>query len=71
MRPQTIKIAAIALGILGAAQMAGHMLNVPARLAMSRGGLRGTPKSDEELPKLNGLPIKKAIRQLFMDYKPH
>jgi hypothetical protein len=53
-----------------------YMLNAPARLAMSYGGVNGThpgaklPKSDDELPMINGLPITKAVEAWFMEYEP-
>jgi hypothetical protein len=53
-----------------------YMLNAPAHLAMSFGGFSGRhpdarlPKSDDELPKVNGLPITKAVERWFMEYKP-
>jgi hypothetical protein len=53
-----------------------YMLNAPAHLAMSNGGCSGThpdaqlPKSDDELPRVNGLPITKAVERWFMEYEP-
>jgi len=53
-----------------------YQLNAPAHLAMSYAGFSGThpeaklPKSDDELPKVNGLPIAKAVERWFMEYKP-
>ena len=53
-----------------------YMLNAPAHLGMSYAGIRGThpdaklPKSDDELPKVNGLPMTKAVERWFMEYKP-
>ena len=52
-----------------------YMLNAPAHLAMSYAGYRGTrpesetPKSEDELPKLDGLPIAKAVEKWFKEYK--
>lgn len=52
-----------------------YQLNAPAHLAMSFGGCSGThpdaelPKSDDVLPKVNGLPVTKAVEQWFMEYK--
>lgn len=52
-----------------------YVLNAPAHLAMSYGSFRGTtpdaklPRSDDELPKLNGVPVTKAIEQLFTKHK--
>ena len=53
-----------------------YMLNAPAHLAMSYAGFRGKhpeaklPKSDEELPKVGGVPITKAVERWFVEYKP-
>jgi len=52
-----------------------YMLNAPAHLAMSFAGGRAhqnakIPKSEEELPKLDGLPITKAVEKLFKEYDP-
>ena len=53
-----------------------YVLNAPARLAMSHGGVSGThpaaklPKSDDDLPRVNGLPVTKAVEKLFKEYKP-
>jgi len=52
-----------------------YMLNAPAHLAMSFAGGRAhqrakTPKSEDELPKLDGLPITKAVEKLFKEYDP-
>ncbi len=53
-----------------------YMLNAPAHLAMSYAGFQGThpearsPRSDDELPKVRGLPVSKAVEQLFREYKP-
>ena len=51
-----------------------YILNAPAHLAMSYGGTNAAtrdahPKSKDELPKLNGLPVTQAIQQLFKKYK--
>lgn len=52
-----------------------YMLNARAHLAMSYGGTHGThaesklPKSDDELPKVGGLPVTKAVEKWFMEYK--
>jgi len=51
-----------------------YILNAPAHLAMSYGGFAAAtpdaiPKSDDELPKLNGLPVTQAIQQLFKKYE--
>jgi hypothetical protein len=52
-----------------------YMLNGPAHLAMSYGGYSGTrpeaelPKSEDELPKVDGLPITKAVEKWFKEYK--
>lgn len=52
-----------------------YQLNVLSHLAMSFGGCSGTqpeaelPKSDDVLPKVNGLPVTKAVEQWFMQYK--
>jgi hypothetical protein len=51
------------------------MINGPAHLAMSYGGYSGTgseatlPKSEDELPKVDGLPITKAVEKWFQEYK--
>ncbi len=53
-----------------------YQLNAPAHLATSYAGFQGKhpdanlPRSDEELPKVNGLPITKAVERWFMEYKP-
>lgn len=49
-----------------------HMLNVPARLAMSYPGLRGdTPGEPKyKAPALDKLPIKAKMEKLFMEYRP-
>ena len=53
-----------------------YQLNAPAHLAMSYAGFSGMhpdaklPKSGDELPKVNGLPITKAVERWFMEYKP-
>jgi hypothetical protein len=52
-----------------------YMFNGPAHLAMSYGGYSGTrpeaelPKSEDELPKIDGLPITKAVEKWFKEYK--
>ena len=52
-----------------------YMLNAPAHLAMSYAGFHGKnpdskfPESDDELPKVNGLPVTKAVEKWFMEYK--
>ena len=52
-----------------------YQLNAAAHLAMSFGGLSGThpdaqlPKSDDELPKVHGLPITEAVEKLFREYE--
>ena len=52
-----------------------YQLNAPAHLAMSYAICSGThpdaklPKSDDELPKVNGLPFTKAVERWFMEYK--
>ena len=52
-----------------------YMLNAPAHLAMSYGGTVGKnpeakgPASDDELPKVGGLPVTTAVEQWFKDYK--
>ena len=52
-----------------------YMLNAPAHLAMSYAIFTGKrpeaklPESDDELPKVYGLPITKAVEELFKDYK--
>ena len=52
-----------------------YQLNAPAHLAMSYAGFSGThpdaklPKSHDDLPKVNGLPISKAVERWFMEYK--
>ena len=53
-----------------------YMLNAPAHLAMSYAGFRGkhaeaeSLKSDEELPKVDGVPITKAVERWFIKYNP-
>lgn len=52
-----------------------YMLNAPAYLAMSYAGIRGKPEanslaSDDELPKVDGLPVTKAVEGWFMEYAP-
>ena len=53
-----------------------YQLNARAHLAMSYAIFSGThpdsklPKSDDEVPKVNGLPITKAVQRWFMEYKP-
>ncbi len=52
-----------------------YMVNSPARLAMSYGGTVGKtpeakgPTSDDELPKVSGLPVTKVVEQWFTEYK--
>ncbi len=52
-----------------------YMLNASTRLAMSYAGVSGNhpdaalPKSDDELPKVSGLPITKAVEELFKEYE--
>lgn len=52
-----------------------YLLNAPAHLAMSHGGMRGNSseaqlsRSDDALPTLNGLPVTKAVEQLFAKYR--
>jgi len=51
-----------------------YMLNAPAQLAMSYAGFSGKHpdaalRSDDELPKVNGLPVTKAVEKLFKEYK--
>lgn len=52
-----------------------HMLNAEAHLAMSYGGFQGKhadaklPRSEDELPRVNGLPVTKAVEHLFKQYK--
>ena len=52
-----------------------YMLNAPAHLAMSYAGFTGKhpeaklSQSDDELPKVNGLPVTKAVEKLFKEYK--
>ena len=52
-----------------------YMLNAPAHLAMSYAGYTGMrpesplPKSEDELPKVDGLPITKAVEKWFREYK--
>ncbi len=52
-----------------------YMLNAPAHLAMSYGGTHGKnpeakgPTSDDELPKVGGLPVTTAVEQWFKEYK--
>ena len=52
-----------------------YQLNAPAHLAMSYAGFSGNhpdavlPKSDDELPKVNSLPVTTAVEKLFMEYK--
>jgi hypothetical protein len=50
------------------------MLNAPAHLAMSYAGFHGKnpeaklPESDDELPKVNGVPVTKAVEGWFREY---
>jgi len=52
-----------------------YMLNAPAHLAMSYGGTVGKhpdakgPASEDELPKVGGLPVTKAVEQWFKEYE--
>jgi hypothetical protein len=52
-----------------------YQLNAPAHLAMSYAIFSGThpdsklPKSDDELPMVNGLPITKTVEKLFKEYQ--
>lgn len=51
-----------------------YMINAPARLAMSHAGTIGYEqeprlRTDDDLPKLNGVPVTKAVEQLFSKYK--
>jgi len=52
-----------------------YMLNAKAHLAMSYAGYQGRhpeaklPKSDDELPKVGGLPVSKAVENWFKEYK--
>lgn len=51
-----------------------YMLNAPAQLAMSyacrtsKHPEANLPKSDDELPKVNGLPVTKAVERWFQEY---
>jgi len=51
-----------------------YMLNAPAQLAMSHACFSGKhpetklPESDDELPKVNGLPVTKAVEGWFKEY---
>lgn len=51
-----------------------YTLNAPEHLAMSHAMFSGThpeartPKSDEELPKVNGVPVTMAVEELFKQY---
>jgi hypothetical protein len=51
-----------------------YMLNAPAYLAMSYASFTGKhpeanlPQSDDELPKVNGLPVTKAVEGWFKEY---
>jgi len=53
-----------------------YMLNAPAHLAMSHAFFSGThpdaklPESDDDLPKVDALPVSKAVEKLFKQYKP-
>lgn len=52
-----------------------YMINASARLAMCHGCISGVHSddrlpSDAGLPKLNGVPVTKAIQALFREYKP-
>jgi hypothetical protein len=52
-----------------------YQLNAPAHLAMSYAIFGGKhpdaklPKSDDELPRVNGMTITKAVERWFMEYK--
>lgn len=51
-----------------------YLVNAPAQLATSHAGLIGyeqEPRSrtDDDFPKLNGVPVTKAVEQLFLKYK--
>jgi hypothetical protein len=52
-----------------------YMLNAPEHLAMSHAMTRGThpeaqlPTSDDELPKINGVPVTTAVEDLFKQYR--
>ncbi len=53
-----------------------YMLNAPEHLAMSYAGNHGHPDakhptSDDELPKVSGLPVTKAVEKWFKEYKSH
>ena len=53
-----------------------YMLNAPAHLAMSYAGFHGKnadstlSESDDELPKVNGMPVTKAVEKWFLEYIP-
>jgi hypothetical protein len=52
-----------------------YVLNAPVHLAMSHAMTRGThpdaklPSSDDEFPKIDGVPIPKAVVELFKQYR--
>ena len=51
-----------------------YLVNAAAHLAMSHAGTIGyeqEPRSwtDDDFPKLNGVPVTKAVEQLFLKYK--
>ena len=46
-----------------------HVLNAPARLAMSVPGLRATDPA-KPLPKLDQVPMVAKLKKLFKDYQP-
>jgi hypothetical protein len=46
-----------------------HMLNAPARLAMSRPGLRATDPGKRP-PKLDQVPVAAKLEKLFKEYRP-
>lgn len=53
-----------------------YMLNAPAHLAMSYAGYVGNspetqlPQTEEELPKVDGMPVTKAVEKGFREYDP-
>jgi len=46
-----------------------YMLNVPARVAMSYPGLRGTDRA-KKLPKIDQVPVAAKLESLFKEYRP-
>ena len=46
-----------------------HLLNAPARLAMSRPGLRITDPTKQP-PKLDQIPVAAKLQKLFKEYRP-